>query len=258
MLAHRKTHSVVVGLIRGAYPDPAGVRVLDLGAGAGAMSQALLRMGFDVTPADLFPRNFMLPEPKCRRVHCDESFPFADEQFDCVVSIEVIEHLKRQFDYAREINRILKRGGRLVLTTPNLLNLASRLKYLLSGFYSLVTKPMNEFFGTKLHDHIAPVTYCQVRYILHTNGLKIRNVTTDRYRRSNMFLLGPLWPCVKFATWQTMNREKEKRQRETNREIRRHMTGLPLLMGRTLIVDAEKVGPPVIVQPEHRQDVAEF
>jgi 2-polyprenyl-3-methyl-5-hydroxy-6-metoxy-1,4-benzoquinol methylase len=241
MLAHPKTHAAVLELIRRRYPHPTGVKVLDLGAGAGAMSRALLRMGFDVTPADLFPENFMPAEPKCRRVHCDETFPFDDQQFDCVVSIEVIEHLERQFDFAREINRILKPGGLLVLTTPNILNLASRLKYLLSGFYSLVSKPINEYSGTKLHDHIAPATYYQVRYILHTNGLRIRTVTTDRYRRSSTLLLGPLWPCIKAATRQTTNREKEQRQREANEEIRRHMTGLPLLLGRTLIVEAEKV-----------------
>jgi SAM-dependent methyltransferase len=252
MLAHPKTHAVVAELVRRAYPNPSGVSVLDLGAGTGAMSQALLRMGFDVTPADLFPENFMLPEPKCRRVHCDEPFPFDDGQFDCVVSIEVIEHLERQFDYVRQINRILKPGGRLLLSTPNVLNLASRLKYLLSGFYSLVDRPLNEFAGTKLHDHIAPLSYYQVRYMLHTNGLRIGKVTTDRYRRSGALLLVPLWPCIKAATWLATSREREQRQREANREIRRQMTGLPLLLGRTLILEAQKVGPPGGVQPKDK------
>ena len=56
MLAHPKTHAVVAELVRGAYTDPKGISVLDLGAGTGAMSQALLRMGFDVTPARLITR----------------------------------------------------------------------------------------------------------------------------------------------------------------------------------------------------------
>ncbi|HLG71790.1 MAG TPA: class I SAM-dependent methyltransferase [Chloroflexota bacterium] len=44
---------------------------------------------------------------------------FADEAFDCVTFQEVIEHLDRPVDAVREINRVLRPGGLLVLSTPN-------------------------------------------------------------------------------------------------------------------------------------------
>lgn len=244
--AHVRTHEKVSAIL-GEFPDSARVKVLDLGAGPGAFSLRLKRMGFDVEAADIFPENFEVPDVKCHRVHADRPFSLPDETYDVVVSIEVIEHLQDQFNYAREINRILKPGGRLILTTPNIINMASRLRYFLTGFYSLVVKPINEFKGTKLHDHIGPLTYYQVRYILHTSGLRIRRVTTDRYRRSNFGLL-PLWPFMKYFTWITMQKETDPRQREVNREIYRNMTGLDLQMGRTLIIEAEKVGPPESAQ----------
>ena len=47
------------------------------------------------------------------------SLPFADETFDAVVSIEVIEHVEHPEKMASEMARVLKPGGCLILSTPN-------------------------------------------------------------------------------------------------------------------------------------------
>lgn len=49
----------------------------------------------------------------------DDDFPFPTEQFDCVVSIDVLEHLKRDQPFLNELKRVLKPGGRAVVTVPN-------------------------------------------------------------------------------------------------------------------------------------------
>ncbi|MCM1150546.1 MAG: class I SAM-dependent methyltransferase [Alistipes sp.] len=45
--------------------------------------------------------------------------PFADGEFDCAISFQVIEHIEKDAEFVREIHRILRPGGRLILTTPN-------------------------------------------------------------------------------------------------------------------------------------------
>lgn len=45
--------------------------------------------------------------------------PFKDEEFDCVVSFQVIEHIKRDKEFVREVLRVLKPGGRFIVSTPN-------------------------------------------------------------------------------------------------------------------------------------------
>lgn len=45
--------------------------------------------------------------------------PFADESFDCVVSFQVIEHIKRDKEFVREVYRVLKPGGKFIVSTPN-------------------------------------------------------------------------------------------------------------------------------------------
>ena len=51
---------------------------------------------------------------------------FADEKFDSVISFQVIEHIKDDKSYLEEIARVLKPGGRALLTTPNIKNSLSR------------------------------------------------------------------------------------------------------------------------------------
>lgn len=43
----------------------------------------------------------------------------ANNSFDYVVSFQVIEHIKRDFDFVREVHRVLKPGGKFIVTTPN-------------------------------------------------------------------------------------------------------------------------------------------
>ena len=45
--------------------------------------------------------------------------PFADESFDYVVSFQVIEHIKRDNEFVREVHRVLKKGGKFIVSTPN-------------------------------------------------------------------------------------------------------------------------------------------
>ncbi len=44
---------------------------------------------------------------------------FASNSFDCVISFQVIEHIKRDREFVREVHRVLRPGGQFILTTPN-------------------------------------------------------------------------------------------------------------------------------------------
>lgn len=45
--------------------------------------------------------------------------PYEDESFDCVITFQVIEHIEEDVAFVSEIRRVLRPGGRLILTTPN-------------------------------------------------------------------------------------------------------------------------------------------
>jgi SAM-dependent methyltransferase len=99
-----------------------GGRVLDLGCGTGYGSAELVQGGARVTGLD---RVAPAREPRgsgARFVRGElGGLPFAPASFDFVVSFQVIEHLADPSGYLREIARVLRPAGTLLLSTPNLL-----------------------------------------------------------------------------------------------------------------------------------------
>ena len=97
-------------------------RVLDLGCGDGYGSAELAAHQAGVVGMD---RVAPAAEPRrsaARFVRGElRGLPFAPASFELVVSFQVIEHLLDPSDYLREITRVLRPSGTLLLTTPNLL-----------------------------------------------------------------------------------------------------------------------------------------
>jgi ubiquinone/menaquinone biosynthesis C-methylase UbiE len=236
IIAHEKTHRKVLEIFT---RFPMRGELLEIPAGEGAMAWQLHKLGYTVTCGDIDPGFFKVPPIRCVYLDMNQAFPFPDGQFDFVSCIEGIEHLQDQFRFIRECHRVLRIDGYLVLSTPNILNLASRLKFLFSGFYSLVPRPINEFSQVPVFDHIHPITYYQLRYILHTQGFEITEVATDLFRRSAIPIY-VLKPLIRLYSVRTMRKERDPQQRTANREIRRILTSPHLLLGRTLILVARK------------------
>lgn len=88
--------------------------LLDLGCRDGYFSLLLEKRGFKVTSVDIECRY-----EKCQRVDADKPLPFSDQSFDVIWCSEVIEHLVDPAFTIKEFRRVLKSGGRAVLTTPN-------------------------------------------------------------------------------------------------------------------------------------------
>ena len=236
IIAHVRTHRKVLAIFS-AFPERGPL--LEIPAGEGALAWQLHKLGYSVTAGDIDPAFCKVRVIPSIHLDLNRKFPIEDEKFGYVSCIEGIEHLQDHFQFVRECHRVLKPGGRLVLSTPNILNLASRLKFLMSGFYSLVPRPINEFSVIPVFDHIHPLTYYQLRYMMHTQGFEIERVETDLLRRSAAALIF-LRPLIQLYMIRTMRKESDPQQRQANREIRRIMGSPRLLLGRTLIVVARK------------------
>jgi 2-polyprenyl-3-methyl-5-hydroxy-6-metoxy-1,4-benzoquinol methylase len=142
--SHEKTNRKVFAMATAG--DLRGARLLDAGAGEGYLTKLLaghIQEKYRVAPAemlsacDLHPENFKPRELHCDRVGPDGRLPYPGASFDLVACVEVFEHIEDQFALAREFFRVLKPGGRVLLTTPNVLNINSRLRFLHSGFGQL-------------------------------------------------------------------------------------------------------------------------
>lgn len=231
-----KTHLRAAELFAGW---PRGGLVLDLAAGSGAFAQRLLELGFRVAACDLFPEQFRVPGVPIKYADLSARLPYPDASFDILSCLEGVEHLEDQFAFIRECWRVLRPGGRLLISTPNILGLASRWRYFWTGFFPLATRPMSEHRKAPVHDHIHLITYYELRYILRTTGFTIEMVTTDRIRKYGV-LHAWAYPLVRLLTHRALGREPDPIQREANREIAAHILSRDVLFGRTLMVLARK------------------
>jgi SAM-dependent methyltransferase len=104
-------------------------KLLDVGCGNGQMAAYLREMGWDVTGVEPDPTAARLAEEQCGlKVYQGtlEEAKLGAESFDAISMQHVIEHVPDPLSTLRECQRVLKPGGRLVIITPNLESLASR------------------------------------------------------------------------------------------------------------------------------------
>jgi SAM-dependent methyltransferase len=185
----------------------------------------------------------------------NESFPFCDGAFDCVVSREGIEHLENQAAFLRECARVLKGGGTLMITTPNLLHLAARASQFLTGQRNLRRGLVNEVQTPRslpgphmYHGHAFLIDYFRMRYLLRLAGFGRLRITTDHYSPTSIFLgwLVPvLYAAMRFSA-RTAHRAARKKGRvasppELTAEIIGHVLSPALLFGKRMIITAEKI-----------------
>lgn len=232
----KNTHNVVAELL-GEVGD--GKAVLDVPCGEGAFTKRMLEQGADVFSAD-FVNILQIPHPQFSIVDMNERLPYSDAVFDAVICIDGLEHIERPFDFIKECRRIIRPGGVLIISTPNLTALRSRWRYLLTGFHQGEKSPLDETHQTPLH-HRSLVSFPELRYRLHTNGFRIAAVRTNRVKFIS-WVYAVLAPLACLVTILAFNREeKVARVREQNREIVKQMFTIPVLFGETLIVKATRV-----------------
>jgi 2-polyprenyl-3-methyl-5-hydroxy-6-metoxy-1,4-benzoquinol methylase len=217
-----------------------GARLLDAPCGGeAALTRALIEAGFDAQGADLDTQPEEHLGKAFTKVNLDEPLPWSGGTFDGVFSTEGIEHLENHFSFLREVCRILKPGGLLVLTTPNITALRSRVRFFGSGFFGRDGRPLNETSRHPLH-HIGLATFPELRYELHMSGFQLIEVRHTHIKPISYFY-------AIYASWMWLytraafRKEKDPAQRTRNKEILATLLSPSLLFGECLMLIAKKV-----------------
>ncbi len=188
--------------------------VLDLAAGSGVTSEILLELGAKVEAFDLFPEYFVLKDIPCTRADILDRIPLPDAYADFIICQEGVEHFSDQFRAYREFNRLLKPGGKLIITTPSYSNLKAKLGYLLfecEGLNHLM--PPNELDSVWLsqkslndeiyYGHIFLTGIQKLRVIGKLTGFKIDRVIFTRINKTSLFLLILFYPLILLSSYIT-------------------------------------------------------
>lgn len=220
--------------------------VLDAPAGHGALTGKLLEQGKVVTAGDIDIDKFEVDrgQPNLSLVQLDliaPQLPLPESSVDLAICLEGIEHLENQWQLVRNLHRVVKPGGYLLLSTPNIINFKSRVRFFIEARYEFFKRPM--VIGKSIeHDlntyHIAPVSYFELQFILESCGFAIEELHANIYSSRNIVskLLRPLFR----AFYRYKCRRDKRRNRGDFGELYETIMGDELYYGETLIIMARK------------------
>ena len=185
----RKSHDIYKGLFIAAAPgthatvakiinehlQPAA-RIIEFGAYKGAMLSRLKDFGYqNLMAADL---DNHLSINGINHIKCDfnENFStsFTGEKFDCIVAVEVIEHLNDIRHFLSECCQLLNENGYIVISTPNVGFFEGRVKFFMQG--ELWGFGPNNYVSQR---HISPLTVATFPLILEEKGYELVKMITD-------------------------------------------------------------------------------
>ena len=222
---------------------PRGGKILDAPCGDGEVSIELAKLGFEISGVDMVDE--LLPEARAalggrfRVADMTRPLPWPDASFDLVLSIEGVEHLEDAYSFIREMHRLVKPGGLLIVTTPNIISLRSRMRFFGSGFYNCNPRPLEESGRHPLH-HIGLRTFHELRYLLHVSGFRLEDVSGTHFKPIS-YAYSIYIPWMWLYTLIAFRKEKFPPQRERNKEIRRTLLSPAILFGENLMLVSRRV-----------------
>lgn len=236
-----------------------GRTVVDVPAGSGHSSRILQSLGAKVEALDLFPDFFRVAGLTCGQADLAGRLPLPDEHADYVLCQEGIEHMADQLHSFAELNRIMKPGATLLMTTPNYGMLRARLSYLLgeTEFYAKLMPPNEldsiwfpEGRSDKLYyGHIFLLGIHKLWLLARLSGFRIRKIHHLRANHTSLALLVLFYPFILLTNIAAYRRAMRKRtdidaesRRTVYRETLRLALDPRLLVDGHLCVEFEKIG----------------
>lgn len=188
-----------------------GKIAVDFPAGSGVTSRLLKDHGAKVLAFDLFPEYFREKDITCTRADVLQGIPLDNNVADLLICQEGIEHFSDQLKALKEFSRVLKIGGKLLITAPSYSNLAARFSYLLFESETNRQMPPNEIDDIWMenkavsdeiyHGHIFLIGLQKLRVLTKLAGFKISEVKYLRISKGSLFLLPFFYPWIYLSSW---------------------------------------------------------
>jgi methionine biosynthesis protein MetW len=193
-------------------PRPDGARLLDVGCGVGTVSLELLKRGFEVYGIDFSSvATRRAKEKGISVIECDvdkDGIPFEDHYFDVVWAGDIIEHVFDPIFLLGEISRVVSPTGKVIISTPNDMNICTRVSIFISG-----KSPQSDVYRhLRQCKHHTVMSVELLEYMLSTAGL-------------SPYCMGAIMRVPKLMRRRIFSRNKL----------------FCMLFGQTLIVEAHKI-----------------
>lgn len=177
-----------------------GKKVLDIGCFDGRESYLIKKQGNEVYGIDRMKDAVKQAEKKgIKVVRLDiekNKWPFEKNSFDIVLAADIIEHLVDTDSFLENVKKVLKKDGRLIISTPNLASLGRRLMLLFGKSPYMEVSKYDKIHGFRVAGHIRYFVKDTLYKLLEYHGFVIEKFTSEGVnlgcRSSN--ILGKLFP----------------------------------------------------------------
>ncbi len=207
--------------------------VLDAGSGTDAIGNALRERGFKVIGLDLYEATTM--PGRFVRADLNACPPFVAEAFNYILCSESLQYLENHAMLFREFARLVKKGGSLILSLPNVLNASSRLFFLRRGYFPGF-KPIRTVVGKKCWDGVVfnAVSLVEIMGLGACAGFELKEIKASGYKRSGYVL----YPLLKAMYGMGLAFEKDS----AKAALVRVLSSKDALLGDHLVVRLERMG----------------
>lgn len=184
-MSHKWLHKTVIDLFI-KLKKTHTTKILDIWCWNGNMLREIQALWYyNLYWCDGFTKNEkLLNMIKFEQTNLNEPLPYEENTFDVILLTEVIEHMEYPNLLFKEIHKILKADGVVIVSTPNILSMPSRILYLLTGHFLLFME--SDIKYDKFPWHIAPF----LRYIFKRVFKKHFKIESMNYSNRIVPLVG--------------------------------------------------------------------
>jgi len=188
------TYYYLIKKINSVLHDNKNKKVLDIGCGTGAISLYLAKQGCDVTGVDISHYAIELAKKNARNFNLTKKAKFLEKDiqkasikgnFNLIICSEVLEHLKKDKKKLLDLNKILNKDGKLIISVP-------------SKNAPLFRMGLLQKFDMEV-GHLRRYSRMELTKLLEKTGYKILQIDkTESILRNALFTFKPGGPFIKF------------------------------------------------------------
>lgn len=141
-------------------------KLLNLGGGTGQVAKIFEELKYDVYNIDIDIKKEDENNKNINfNLNSNNKLPFSEESFDVIVCQEIIEHVENPWKLFRDVKSMLKKDGEFILSTPNILSIKSRIKFIITGYFPWFTPDCFDY-------HINPLPHWEIMLIANKNNFE--------------------------------------------------------------------------------------
>ncbi|MBL7051297.1 class I SAM-dependent methyltransferase [Candidatus Woesearchaeota archaeon] len=190
--SHKKRYEIDIKLIRKYYSNG---KIVEIGSIPCHLTYCLKKLHFDFVSVDINPSRAksFIREHGLNVLKCDiesEKLPFEDNSVDLIIFSETFEHLRiNPILTLRDINRILKPRGIIILTTPNIYFFKTFISYMFGKGLNDAYYEFEKLSAIGHMGHIRVYSKKEMLSFLNNAGFQIVKYSAQNYSKMNpMFM----------------------------------------------------------------------